>query len=227
MSTTSPLSAGTSTSPYSAGSSKQETSVISDVTTSQQSISETIKDDHKRINESYEEILKATDPKTRRQWQNQFIWELARHSVAEELVLYRQFEKKLGAHGKQMADTDRNEHQKVKEILKNFEKMEPEDPAFIPTVKDLMTDLRNHIKGEEEDDLPKLEAELTPEESASITRAFDRRKIIAPTRAHAWAGSDGGVFETVAGLFAAPIDHLADIFYREQPHAKVPNPSTK
>jgi len=46
-------------------------------------------------------------------WANQFRWELARHSVGEELLLYPAFEKHLGAEGKKMADEDRADHQTV------------------------------------------------------------------------------------------------------------------
>jgi hypothetical protein len=52
------------------------------------------------------------DEQTR--WANQFRWELARHSVGEELVIYPAFEKNLGPEGKRMADEDRAEHQTVR-----------------------------------------------------------------------------------------------------------------
>jgi hypothetical protein len=45
---------------------------------------------------------------------NQFTWELARHSIAEELVVYPAFEKYLGDKGKLMAEDDRKEHHQVR-----------------------------------------------------------------------------------------------------------------
>lgn len=43
-----------------------------------------------------------------------FTWELARHSVAEELVLYPAMERYLeGERGREMAEKDREEHQTV------------------------------------------------------------------------------------------------------------------
>lgn len=44
---------------------------------------------------------------------NQFRWQLARHSVAEELLVYPAFEKYLGDAGKAQADRDREQHHKV------------------------------------------------------------------------------------------------------------------
>lgn len=76
-------------------------------------ISDAIKKDHAEIKEYAENIRKATDDDTRARWQNQFTWELARHSIGEELVVYPAFAKHLGPKGKEMADKDRAEHQTV------------------------------------------------------------------------------------------------------------------
>lgn len=54
-------------------------------------ISDAIKKDHREIEEYYQNILNASDNDTATRWQNQFVWELARHSIAEELVVYPAF----------------------------------------------------------------------------------------------------------------------------------------
>jgi hemerythrin superfamily protein len=76
-------------------------------------ISNAIREDHRKLEEYYDNITKASDNDTATRWQNQFVWELARHSIAEELVVYPAFEKNLGEKGKKMADKDREEHQSV------------------------------------------------------------------------------------------------------------------
>lgn len=75
-------------------------------------ISEAIKKDHREIEDYYKKILASSTDKEKTQWQNQFTWELARHSIGEELVVYPQFEKKL-PNGQTMADKDRQEHLSV------------------------------------------------------------------------------------------------------------------
>lgn len=75
-------------------------------------ISEVIKKDHRDIEDYYRKILASSTDKEKIQWQNQFTWELARHSIGEELVVYPQFEKKL-PNGQSMADKDRQEHLSV------------------------------------------------------------------------------------------------------------------
>jgi hypothetical protein len=76
------------------------------------SISDTIKHGHVALCNGYNKILSTTDLDEKRRWQNQFTWDLARHAVGEELVVYPALEKVL-ADGKRVADRDRGGHQTV------------------------------------------------------------------------------------------------------------------
>ncbi|KAL4984870.1 hemerythrin HHE cation binding domain-containing protein [Aspergillus falconensis] len=188
-------------------------------------IIDAIKQDHREIEDYYNKILSATSEKEKIQWQNQFTWELARHSIGEELVVYPVFEKNL-PDGRAMADKDRHEHNTVKEKLKQFQNMKPADPDFEPTLKSLMSTLSEHIQEEESQDLPKLEDAISSEESEKLSKSFGRTKMFVPSRSHPSA-PDKPPFETVVGLLTAPIDHLSDLF-RSWPNTKgMPNPSTK
>ncbi|RJE19512.1 hypothetical protein PHISCL_08154 [Aspergillus sclerotialis] len=188
-------------------------------------IIDAIKTDHREIEDYYNKVLNSATEKEKVQWQNQFTWELARHSIGEELVVYPQFEKNL-PDGRAIADKDRKEHQSVKEQLKKFQNMKPSDPEFEPTIKGLMQDLSQHIKEEESQDLPKLEDALSTAESEELAKSFGRTKMFVPSRSHP-STPDKPPFETAIGLMTAPIDHLADLF-RKWPHTSgMPNPSTK
>jgi len=176
-------------------------------------ISAVIKKDHAELHEYYNNILDAKDADTQTRWQNQFTWELARHSIGEELVLYPAMEKHLGAEGKKLADKDREEHQAVKDKLKVFQNLKSGNPDFIPTLKSLMDDLSQHIKEEESDDLPALEQALATSESEQLAKSFGRTKAFVPSRSHPSAPNKPP-FETVVGLMAAPIDRLGDLFRR-------------
>jgi hemerythrin superfamily protein len=76
-------------------------------------ISDVIKHDHREIEDFYQNIVDANDEDTKVKWQNQLTWELARHSIGEELVVYPAMEKYLGDDGKSTAEKDRREHQVV------------------------------------------------------------------------------------------------------------------
>lgn len=76
-------------------------------------ISSAIKQDHREIESYYQNILNAKNDDEATRWQNQFVWELARHSIAEELVVYPALERLLGSKGHDFAEKDRAEHQEV------------------------------------------------------------------------------------------------------------------
>ncbi|KAL4914883.1 hemerythrin HHE cation binding domain-containing protein [Aspergillus aurantiobrunneus] len=188
-------------------------------------ISDSIKKDHRELEDYYSKILAAETDKEKTQWQNQFSWELARHSIGEELVVYPVFEKNL-PDGVAMADKDRREHQVVKEKLKKFQNMKPSDADFEQTIRSLMAELSQHIKEEEVDDLPKLEDAISSTESEKLSTSFGRTKMFVPSRSHPSA-PDKPPFETVVGLLTAPVDHLADLFRSWPNTSGMPNPSTK
>ncbi|KAF7861943.1 hypothetical protein EAF04_007824 [Stromatinia cepivora] len=189
-------------------------------------ITDAILKDHQEIKEYADKVRQATDDDTRARWQNQFTWELARHSVGEELVVYPAFAKYLGMQGQKMADTDRAEHQTVKEALYKFQNLKPSDADLIPTLDDLMKNLNEHIKGEEADDLPALESALESHESEAMAKSFGRTKAFVPSRSHPNAPSKPP-FETVVGFLTAPIDHLGDMLRKFPDKTISPNPSTK
>jgi hemerythrin-like domain-containing protein len=79
-------------------------------------ISDRIIHDHRELEEYYNTIINATDTDTKTRYGNQFVWELARHSVGEELVVYPAFEHHLGAKGVEMAEDDRREHHQASHV---------------------------------------------------------------------------------------------------------------
>ncbi|KAJ5793942.1 hypothetical protein N7457_000541 [Penicillium paradoxum] len=176
-----------------------------------------IKHDHLEIEAHSHKILTSTNADEQTRYQNQFTWELARHLIGEELVVYPALASAL-SDGQRIVDRNRLEHQGVKQQLKTFQELSSTDPRFVPTLKGLMLDLGRHARHEEEVDLPRLEEMLSKEESAELTRHLDRMKIFVPSRSHPLAPTEP-FFETAVGLLAAPIDYLADLF-RKWPDGK-------
>lgn len=80
-------------------------------------ISDAIIHDHKELKEYYQNIKNASDTDEKTRWRNQFVWELARHSIGEEIVVYPAMEKNIKPNGKDMAEKDRQEHQVVRPPL--------------------------------------------------------------------------------------------------------------
>ncbi|EXJ85447.1 hypothetical protein A1O1_05811 [Capronia coronata CBS 617.96] len=174
------------------------------------SIMSVIKHDHSELKQFYVKIKEAKDDDTKTRYQNQFTWELARHSIGEELVVYPAMEKYVDG-GKDMAQKDRDEHQKVKEYLYEFQGLAPSDDKFHSTLDSLWSTLTKHIEEEEQHDLPALEKALPENEGDSLAKSFARTKLFVPTRSHPMA-PDKPPFETLVGFLAAPIDKLGDLF---------------
>lgn len=83
--------------------------------TSNGRVSEPIIHDHRELEQQYNNILSAKNADEKERWQNQFTWELARHSIAEEIVVYPLLEKYVTS-GEYMAQKDRDQHNKVRSI---------------------------------------------------------------------------------------------------------------
>lgn len=76
-------------------------------------VSDAIKKDHRELESYYNEVVNSSDKDHQQRFGNQFTWELARHSISEELVVYPAFEKYMGDKGHAMAESDRKEHHRV------------------------------------------------------------------------------------------------------------------
>ncbi|KAL4940455.1 hypothetical protein BDV06DRAFT_213492 [Aspergillus oleicola] len=184
-------------------------------------ISQTIKQDHREIEAIYDQIVSSTDRDEQIRWQNLFVWELARHSVGEEIVVYPAFEKHVKHVGVEMAKRDREGHQAVKEQLKNFQQLDPSNGDFLSAITALMDDLAVHMKEEETKDLVMLEDALSEHDSHALSKAFTRTKIFVPSRAHPHVPNKPPM-ETAVGLLTAPFDQVGDLFRKWPRKSQIP-----
>lgn len=174
-----------------------------------------IKHDHRELEAHIHKILQSDDPDEQTRYQNQFIWELARHTIAEELIVYPALAKHV-KNGQSIADKNLAEHQGVKEQLKKFQEFSAGDPRFKPALQRLFEDLERHVEEEEGEDLVLLEEGISRADSEALTRSLERMKMFVPSRSHPDAPNKPP-FETAVGFLTAPIDMVADLF-RKWPH---------
>jgi hemerythrin superfamily protein len=76
-------------------------------------VSQAIQEDHQQLHDYYNRVVNSKDPDEQERYGNAFIWELARHSIAEEIVVYPAFERDIQNGGQSIADKDRAQHQDV------------------------------------------------------------------------------------------------------------------
>ncbi|KAH9831970.1 uncharacterized protein C8Q71DRAFT_726492 [Rhodofomes roseus] len=181
---------------------------------SSKTLFQAIKEDHEEMylyHDEYKRARTAGDVDAQARWARQLTWEVARHAVGEEIVVYPLMEKHLGDKGKQLADHDREEHQHVKEFLYRLESLKPEEESYSQTIELVMASLHPHNDDEEITDLPMLEAVIGADASREAAQNFKKTKKLVPTRSHPSA-PNRPPFETLAGLLAAPADKLKDWF---------------
>ena len=70
----------------------------------------------------YKRARERGDVGAQTRWAHQLRWEIARHAVGEEIIVYPLMEKHLGAEGRKLADHDREEHL--------VRKLPPNNPVF-------------------------------------------------------------------------------------------------
>lgn len=175
------------------------------------SIESKVKEDHGEIFCWYDKYLALkSNPDEQKKWMNQLIWEIARHSVAEEIVLYPVFEDKL-PNGKELADENRRQHDQVKAELYIADagkvSTSQEYDAILARV---IAELKTHIQNEEEVELVQLRNVLSEEELCRLGKQFEMTKLAAPTHPHTTSPSTGGIGEKAMGLLIKPMDKLRD-----------------
>ncbi|KAF9233767.1 hypothetical protein BU15DRAFT_90224 [Melanogaster broomeanus] len=164
--------------------------------TSRTPLRDAVAHDHQEMYDYYDRFRKhAGDTDAQKRWANQLTWEVARHAVGEEIIVYPLMEKHIGRTGKALADHDREDHQSIKIMLVQLESMH----------------LREHNNSEETKDLPQLEEKLHLDHSKEAASQFKTTKRFVPTRAHPSAPNEPP-FETLVAFLTAPIDKLKDVF---------------
>jgi len=140
--------------------------------------------DHREVEELFGRIegLTPGDEK-RRKYADQAVIELVRHSVAEEMYLYPAVRGAL-PDGDGIADREIADHARAERTMKRLEGLAADDPEFDRLVAELTTEIRAHIRDEENQLFPSLRAALAEDELDKLGDQVRRAKATAPTRPH-------------------------------------------
>jgi hemerythrin-like domain-containing protein len=172
-----------------------------------------VKQDHKEMEEAYsnyKKFHKQGNEEEAGKWFNQFVWEISRHAVTEELVLYPLIASQ-GDKGQKLADQSRDEHQKTKDMLVEIQGIEDDD-LFEKKFDAIMDVLREHVQKEESEDLEYLRQNVDQAAREAAGTTFALGKNIVPTKPHAAVPNRSAIVEGALGLFATPVDKLRDVF---------------
>jgi len=153
----------------------------------QRDVIEVLEHDHREVEQMFAELESlrgaATDEaKARRKdITEQVTIELVRHSVAEEVLVYPEVDRKVSA---EEAEHAREEHAEAEETLQRLEKLDADDPAFDDELVTLMAEIRHHIEDEEGEMFAHMREVIDAEELRKLGARVEAFKKVAPTRPH-------------------------------------------
>jgi hemerythrin superfamily protein len=156
-------------------------------------------DQHQEVAEMFAQLEKmdgATDDEARR-LAEQVVTSLVEHSVAEEIYLYPTVRKALPG-GDAIAEHEISEHDEAEQTMKRLEALTPDQPAFWPTLRTLISEIRHHVAEEENSLFPQLRAACSEEQLQELGRKVERIQKISPTRPHPFSPSEGTALAVVA-----------------------------
>src|SRR4051812_879036 len=153
----------------------------------QRDVIEILEQDHREVEQMFTELeslrgASTEDAKSRRKdLADQVTIELVRHSVAEEVLVYPQVERKVSA---DEAEHAREEHAEAEETMRKLEKLDADDPAFDDELATLMAEIRHHIEDEEGQMFAHMRQVIDADELRKLGERVENFKKVAPTRPH-------------------------------------------
>jgi Hemerythrin HHE cation binding domain len=179
----------------------------------QRDVIEILEHDHREVEQMFAELeslrgAASEDAISRRKdLADQVTIELVRHSVAEEVLVYPEVEDQVSA---DEAEHAREEHAEAEETLHRLEQLDPDDPAFDDELATLMSEIRHHIKDEEEQMFAHMRQVIDIDELRTLGARVEAFKKVAPTRPHPHIPNTA-LARTAAGPAASLFDRLRDL----------------
>ena len=164
--------------------------------------------DHREMLELVAIIKQARGPEERRDLADTLIAEIMRHAVAEEMYVYPAIEDHV-PEGTKEVEHDKEEHAEIVKVMKEIERAEASDPAFMRHIGKLEELLRHHAHDEEDEQFPKLRSHVPARKLLELGGQVETAKKLAPTRPHPHA-PHSELFHKTVGVGVGMIDRLRD-----------------
>ncbi len=174
-------------------------------------IEELIIEDHNECKALLNKYRESSNREEALKWYHQFVWEVSRHAIAEELVLYPIIREKV-TNGNVMADIAIDQHRQIKEDLVRIQSLNTDSNEFDTNIQIMWNDLIKHMETEESTDLKIFAQEVRIEDRINLGKKFQNRKLIAPTRPHTLIPDNYPTLEAIIGMLVAPYDKFKDLF---------------
>lgn len=167
-------------------------------------------DDHRTVEKLFGqwETLGTEQGEERRLVAQQIVRQLAVHAAVEEQFLYPTVRDRV-PDGENLFEHSLEEHKQVERTLDELDRGEPTEPGYDEKVGQLIRDVSEHVREEENDLLPKLRDAVGQEDLDRIGDAMEAAKKLAPTHPHPKAPSTPPA-NLVTGPAAGVVDRIRD-----------------
>lgn len=137
-----------------------------------------IRNDHREVERLFDVFTGPETPAERARTVGQIVHELVVHAAIEEMVLYPAVRRSL-ADGKGLTDDAIHAHQQVDEVLAELDGMDARDGRVTALVGRLQTLVGQHVREEETELLPAVEAAVDRDEIEDMGVRIERAKETA------------------------------------------------
>ncbi|OBF53651.1 hemerythrin [Mycobacterium sp. 852002-50816_SCH5313054-b] len=167
-----------------------------------------LKAQHNLIEDMFEEVLHASDPKAREKPFIELRQLLAVHETAEEMVVHPRVRREADS-GDDIVDARLHEEHEAKELLSQIEKLDITSQQFIDEVSKLRDAVLDHARHEEDEEFPVLQRKVDDDDLKRMGTAVRAAEAIAPTRPH--PGVESAKLNFAVGPFASMLDRARDL----------------
>ncbi|WP_375484686.1 hemerythrin domain-containing protein [uncultured Mycobacterium sp.] len=167
-----------------------------------------LKAQHDLIEDMFDEVLHASDPKAREKPFITLRQLLAVHETAEEMVVHPRVRRELN-NGDAIVDARLKEEHEAKELLSSIEGLDITSPQFVDELTKLRKAVLDHAEQEETEEFPKLQRKLDTDDLKRMGTAVRAAEAIAPTRPH--PGVESAKLNLAVGPFASMLDRARDM----------------
>ncbi|GAB2756013.1 hemerythrin domain-containing protein [Streptomyces bullii] len=159
----------------------------------------------------------AIDSYRERLWQD-IVQLVFSHAFAEETVLWPVL-RRVSPAGEDLTARVEEEHQAINDLLAQVEKADPDDPRRRAWIEDAFTLVRQDIRDEEDELLPRLRDALGDRQLRRLGAAWEAVRRTAPTRPHP-AVPRRPPGNAVLGVALSGFDRLRDLARARGPSAR-------
>ena len=167
-----------------------------------------LKAQHNLIEDMFDEVLHASDPKAREKPFVELRQLLALHETAEEMVVHPRVRREADA-GDAIVDARLQEEHEAKELLSRIEKLDITSRQFIKEITKLRDAVLDHARHEEDEEFPVLERKVDADDLKRMGSAVRAAEAVAPTRPH--PGVESAKLNFAVGPFASMLDRARDL----------------